>query len=296
MREPFQFEWVLFIFLIIISFFLVFPRIEYLWIYLLIPLMILWKAKRGYGLLPITILNWGIAFLLIQVLVTCFFIHDLSISFPHIVGLLFGILWFFSLVGILDSIQKIKIATLIFLIVAGSFIIISFFRLGDDPFLGLISFKEDVLITDQQKDYLFNEKIGNRNDLMTIGLMIVKSQPWTGLGLNQISKLTIIDNVEYYIPNHFLNIAAEVGIPGLTAYLSILLGVGIMIIEIWKKGRDIFLKKIVIVLGVSLFFYLVLGFIFPFPLGAKSGVFYWVLLALVASIYNYEFGEMKGSL
>ena len=56
--------------------------------------------------LPRTILDWAIAGLVIQIFVTCFVVLDISFSLSKIAGALYGILLFYALVGVVDSVKN----------------------------------------------------------------------------------------------------------------------------------------------------------------------------------------------
>ena len=89
--------------------------------------------------------------------------------------------------------------------------------------------------------------------------------------------------------NHLIHTAAELGIPGLAAYLAILCGVVLMCWVVWWKGRDKWMKAIILGLGIGQMAHFIWGMGDTLTLGGKPGVMFWISLALITGIYNYTF-------
>ncbi len=121
------------------------------------------------------------------------------------------------------------------------------------------------------------------------GVEAVAENPWFGAGLNQFRMRPGVKYELSHAHNHLIHTAAELGIPGLVAYLAILIGAGYMCVEVWKKRKDEFMKMAVLGLGAGQMAHFLFGMGDSIPLGAKTGVLFWVSLALIAGIYNYTF-------
>ena len=62
-----------------------------------------------------------------------------------------------------------------------------------------------------------------------------------------------------------------------------------MCVEVWRKGKDEFMRMSVLGLGAGQFAHVIFGLGDSIPLGAKVGFVFWVSLALITAIYNYTF-------
>jgi len=133
------------------------------------------------------------------------------------------------------------------------------------------------------------KKWETRKPLLLTGLAVARERPLTGIGMNQLRKLTVIKYEQSTAHNHFIHTAAELGIPGLVAYLALLVGAGFMCVEVWRKGRDEFMRMSVLGLGAGQVAHFIFGMGDSIPLGAKVGFVFWVSLALITGIYNYTF-------
>jgi len=144
-------------------------------------------------------------------------------------------------------------------------------------------------VTKNSSEYWLLKKWQGRVKVMTAGIGAIREHPWRGVGMNQLRRVTWIGYERSHAHNHFIHTAAELGIPALVAYLAILLGAGFMCVEVWRKGKDEFMRMSVLGLGVGQLAHFIFGLGDSIPLGAKTNFIFWVSLALITSIYNYTF-------
>jgi len=105
--------------------------------------------------------------------------------------------------------------------------------------------------------------------------------------------------------NEFLQAALDLGLPGLIAFISIYIIAFWMLVKIWQNpsvksalpnssGEDsgflpfqdpILVKTLVLGLGGGLFGHIIFGMMDAITLGAKPGIFYWMLLGLITGLY-----------
>jgi len=102
---------------------------------------------------------------------------------------------------------------------------------------------------------MLQEKVGQRYKYWFTGIRTIEKHALLGVGMNRLRLDPGIGYEGSSAHNHLIHTAAELGIPGLVAYLAILIGAGWMCREVWRK--------------------------------AKAGVFFWASLALIAAMYNY---------
>jgi len=129
----------------------------------------------------------------------------------------------------------------------------------------------------------------NRIDLWTIAVHQIEKTPITGMGLNHYRMLPEIGyDDKAHAHNILLHTAAELGIPALMAYLAILIGAGYMCVIVWIKAKDGWKKFTVLGLGAGLLAHFIWGMGDTLALGAKTGALFWMSLALITALYNFE--------
>jgi putative inorganic carbon (HCO3(-)) transporter len=160
--------------------------------------------------------------------------------------------------------------------------------------LGAISFAvfgfAYILLLGPRKPSLgIPELIGSfsdRGQVWMIGIKTIIKNPLTGIGMNQIRFLPEVGYEKSHVHNHLINIGAELGLPGLIAYLGILFGIAIMVYEIVRKCENPTLKMVALSLGWGQLAHFIFGISDSIPLGAKTSIFFWFSAALIAAIYN----------
>jgi len=142
-----------------------------------------------------------------------------------------------------------------------------------------------------------------RLDIWSRAIYGIQDFPITGLGMNVFRKalpvlypvFRIGPDVEIaHAHNEFLQAALDLGIPGLIALLGLYIGAFWMLADIWKATRDplrntescsLVTRSLTLGLGGGLFAHFVYGLTDAVALGAKPGLLFWMLLALIAGLY-----------
>lgn len=126
--------------------------------------------------------------------------------------------------------------------------------------------------------------------------------PLTGMGMNIFRKampilyssiVTSPDLDVAHAHNHLLQAALDLGLPGLVAYLALWLGAGHMLITTFRSARSEWVRVASVGLGCGLIAHFIFGVGDAIPLGAKVGVFFWFELALVVSLFNLVFRQVR---
>jgi putative inorganic carbon (hco3(-)) transporter len=150
----------------------------------------------------------------------------------------------------------------------------------------------------------------SRVEIWSRALYGIEDFPLSGMGLNTFRNLvgklyplfSIPADVEIgHAHNEFLQAALDLGIPGLVAFVGLYLGAFQMLVTIWKKepscfsGDPIvnffrlnvgsFRNAMVLGLGGGLAAHLLYGLTDAVALGAKPGLLFWMLLALICGLY-----------
>lgn len=121
--------------------FFLFPSINYIGLFIIIPLIWICRRIVKKEFIERTILDWAIAILLIQVFATCIIVPDLSFSLPKIAGVLFGVFFFYSAVALLISRKLIKFGIAAFL---GGGLILSVISVVDMVWLPIVYFNKII--------------------------------------------------------------------------------------------------------------------------------------------------------
>ena len=340
-----------------------FPAEKYVWVLLLFPCFLIFKWILSGRVIERTVIDWAIALLLIQVLVTCFIVPDLWFSLPKIAGVIFGVVFFYTALNLLKSELLIKWGVVAFLMLglalagagvvgmraiskhdiyfdkpaqkvikfipevnwnlpgaekgfnpnplAGTLILVipvvlgflisclkrknngclvrrwkipaliglviglfvmagvlfvtrsvaSWIALCLSAWLIFVSWRwkkwslaafvvfigfvvlfkpSGVLIVGKDVVKTVTEiKIGKRENLWMAGIKSIKEHPFSGVGMNRMRQIPPVTYEHSHVHNHLIHTAAELGIPGLVAYLAILMGMGWMCWEVARKaGRQ----------------------------------------------------------
>jgi O-antigen ligase len=126
-----------------------------------------------------------------------------------------------------------------------------------------------------------------RIHLWNITLPVIGDNPLFGVGLNNFRQ---VEEVRYFwssAHNQFLHVAVELGIPALIGYMALLILLGYMCIDVWRKSQNVWLRSAALGLGWGQLAFLFFGLTDAIPLGAKVGIIFWLSTALIAAIHNY---------
>lgn len=138
--------------------------------------------------------------------------------------------------------------------------------------------------------------INSRYPLWAAGVAAIKDRPFLGVGLDQLRLREDMGYERAHAHNQFIHTAAELGIPGLAAYLAILVGAGWMTHKVEKSKKPKWMKDAAQGLAVGQAGLAVFGLADAIVLGAKPGLFFWISLALITAIYLAPDEEEKAEL
>ena len=133
-----------------------------------------------------------------------------------------------------------------------------------------------------------SDKFTGRTVLWSLGLEKIGESPWTGIGLNQVRYDPAIGYKTAHLHNHYIHTAAEMGVPGLFALLSILFGAGILCFRTWTRTPSRRMGWASLGLTAGLAGNAVFGITDSIPVGSKTSFFFWVSLALINGLYAWS--------
>jgi O-antigen ligase len=115
----------------------------------------------------------------------------------------------------------------------------------------------------------------------------ITENPILGIGMNEFRYLPDIKYRVSHTHNKFFHLAVELGILALAAYLALLFLAGYMIISIWQRSDIKWMKSATLGLGCGQLAFVIFEMTDVIPFGAKVGVFPWISLAVISSLYNF---------
>jgi len=129
------------------------------------------------------------------------------------------------------------------------------------------------------------KSVSSRFPIWAAGIKAIHENPVFGVGMDRFRLGEGIDYDLAHAHNQFLHTAAETGIPGLAAYLAVLIAAGWMAIQVGRSKKSSWMKSAVLGLTVGQIGFAVFGLADAIALGAKPGLFFWISLSLIAAIY-----------
>jgi putative inorganic carbon (HCO3(-)) transporter len=135
-------------------------------------------------------------------------------------------------------------------------------------------------------DSVIPVKFEVRYGLWLAGAEAIKRAPVLGIGMNRLRLDPGIGYKNASAHNQFITTGAELGIPGLVAYIAVLVGVGWMAWAVWKRSRDLWMKAAALGLIAGQAAFHIFGLGDAIPLGSKPNVLFWVSLALITAIFR----------
>lgn len=136
--------------------------------------------------------------------------------------------------------------------------------------------------------------IGHRFAIWGSALDIVLDHPLTGVGINRFrygpvrDDYTIEEFPTVYIPhahNEFVQVAADLGLPGLLVFAGWTIAAGFMLWVCWRDGDDQ-VQVVTVALAGGLLAHLAYGMTDAIPLWDRFSFISWLMLGLVAAQYS----------
>ncbi|MBI5303190.1 MAG: O-antigen ligase family protein [Chloroflexi bacterium] len=170
---------------------------------------------------------------------------------------------------------------------------------------GIIWLRADVTATpDETASALSAESVvstwDGRTEVWSRAIYGIQDFPFTGMGMNTFRRVVHVlyplflvgpDFDLAHAHNEFLQAALDLGVPGLIAFLALYLGAGAMLWMIWSHAGATLpdarvLRAVVLGLGAGLLAHAVYGMTDAVTLGSKPGVLFWMMLGLIAGLYQ----------
>ncbi len=136
------------------------------------------------------------------------------------------------------------------------------------------------------------QSVAGRMELWPQALSQIKSRPITGVGMNMFRRTVSVIDPATGVPfdvahahNHLLQVGLDLGLPGLSAYLALWISAAWLLTLIYRASREPWSRSAALCLSCGLTAHFVFGLADAIALGAKVGIFFWLMLALVAALF-----------
>ncbi|HEY2325318.1 MAG TPA: O-antigen ligase family protein [Thermoanaerobaculia bacterium] len=150
---------------------------------------------------------------------------------------------------------------------------------------------------------LLNEQVGSgvaadvpsRIEMWSRAVRIIGDFPITGIGMNTFRRVMPAMYPVFLTPpeidvahahNHLLQVALDLGIPGLIAFLAVWFGAASLLTRTYRVAPDAWLRWIAGGAAAGMIAYFAFGTVDAIALGAKVGIFFWIALALIVSLHK----------
>lgn len=136
--------------------------------------------------------------------------------------------------------------------------------------------------------------VQGRMEIWQRALYMIQDFPYTGIGIGTFDKVA---NVLYpffligpdarvtHAHNELLQVAVDLGIPGLVAYVGLLSAFAFTAWRAYRALGDPWLRALIVGLACGMLAHQVFGLTDAFLLGTKPGVVMWVFMGVVAALY-----------
>jgi putative inorganic carbon (HCO3(-)) transporter len=138
------------------------------------------------------------------------------------------------------------------------------------------------------------ETLSARVELWSRALYAIQDFPFTGMGMGTFGYVVPVlyplfmispDVVILHAHDEFLQVAVDLGLPGLVSFLAIYLLIGWTLLCVLRRNTDPFYRLIAFAILAGLISHIAWGVTDAILLGAKPAVFWWALLGLGAATF-----------
>jgi len=149
-----------------------------------------------------------------------------------------------------------------------------------------------------------NGTLASRMEVWQRGWMMVQDFPITGIGIgtyNQIAHLlypffiAAPDEIVPHAHNQFLQVAVDMGAPGLIAYVALLSGYLFMCWRGYVRTKDTLIRALCVGLFCGMLAHHVFGLTDAFILGTKPGIVMWIYFGFAGAIYLLTKGHKENA-
>jgi putative inorganic carbon (HCO3(-)) transporter len=146
--------------------------------------------------------------------------------------------------------------------------------------------------------------LADRQEVWERALFAIQDFPFTGLGLNMFGPVSrviypyfLVSPDDQLLLTHahdvYLQVAVDLGIPGLVAYFALLTALGYMVTDVFIHSPSAFSRAVALAVGLGILAHQIFGIADAIALGAKPGIILWMMLALLATVWQRNMSRVK---
>lgn len=141
-----------------------------------------------------------------------------------------------------------------------------------------------------------------RAEVWSRALYAMQDFPFTGVGLNMFDPVIKVlyplflvspDAQLTHAHDIYLQVAMDLGVPGLVAYLGLLTAFGYICWDVYAHSASALARALAVGLGLGVLAHQVFGLTDAITLGAKPGILLWAMLALAASLWSLDHSQAR---
>jgi len=169
---------------------------------------------------------------------------------------------------------------------------------------GLIEMVHQAMDNEQDGNSAFSlDTLEGRQEVWSRAIYGIEDFPLTGMGMNTFRHIMPVLYPVFSISpdydighahNEFAQVALDLGIPGLIAFIALYIGTFWMLFQIWRarspqilSTTGVFPKRwLALGLGTGLLAHLLYSLTDAIPLGSKYGLLFWMLIGLIAGLHE----------
>ena len=136
--------------------------------------------------------------------------------------------------------------------------------------------------------------LSGRPEIWHRSLRAIRDHPLTGIGFDNLTAIvharyptfTMSADSEFaHAHNIFFQVALDLGVPGLVAFLAVLLCTFWQLMRSYRSTRDPFYRAVAVGLALGLGAQMIFGMADAIALGQKPGLLLWVYLGLATVLH-----------
>jgi putative inorganic carbon (hco3(-)) transporter len=137
--------------------------------------------------------------------------------------------------------------------------------------------------------------LASRLEVWQRGVLMTLDFPFTGIGIGTFNNvahalypffIAAPNEIVPHAHNNLLEVAVDMGIPGLVAFIALLTGFAICLWRSYCATTDVGVRAIIVGVGFGMLAHQTFGLTDAFILGTKPGILVWIFLALAAATYR----------
>ena len=142
--------------------------------------------------------------------------------------------------------------------------------------------------------------LASRVEVWQRGVLMVQDFPFTGIGIGTYNVIAhslypffiaAPDEIVAHAHNNLLEVAVDLGIPGLIAFTALLTGYALCLVQTYRHATDGMAPALAAGLGFGMLAHQVFGLTDAFIPGTKPGVLIWVFFGLAVVAYRQSRSE-----